>query len=183
MTTEPTGSRCPSCGSLRRPNADWCSLCHADLRSEEEKAAARPVREEPEQPHELVDPAAVSGTDRDATDWAAELAALSVTTAPRGRHARPPAPAAEPSLPITRRGMPAPASTTPASPVAESRVDAVLAEAGVDVQALLARLAAEPDPLAPLTGSSPCSSSGRSCTDLDDRRTEPDDPRRPSGHG
>jgi len=53
---------------------------------------------------------------------------------------------------MTRRDLTAPAAPAPASSVAESRVDAVLAEAGVDVQALLARLAAEPDPLAPLTG-------------------------------
>ncbi len=49
--------RCPHCSSAIRPGAAWCSLCHADLRSDEERAAAEPapveVAEELERDDEL----------------------------------------------------------------------------------------------------------------------------------
>lgn len=40
-----TATRCPSCGSLARAGADWCSLCYADLRPvPPPRIASGPVR-------------------------------------------------------------------------------------------------------------------------------------------
>ena len=48
MTSEP---RCPSCSALVRPGAAWCSLCHADLRPHDERAAEDPQpAEDPQDP-------------------------------------------------------------------------------------------------------------------------------------
>ncbi len=145
MTTE---RRCPGCSSLVRPDAAWCSLCHADLRSAEEKAAALP-ESEPVEALPALDPV----RSPDPTGWADELAAAAAP-GPRGRHARPGAPADPPVVvqapgPFGARGVMATGAT--ASTVTDA--DAALAKAGVDVQSMLSLLAAgEPDPLAPITG-------------------------------
>jgi hypothetical protein len=138
-----TDRRCPACGSLVRPDAGWCSLCHADLRTDEEKAAARPAPE-------WVETAGSPEHSDEATvpDWATELAA--VAPEPRGRHARP-AGGSEPDVPAA--AVAGPATSGLALSPAAADVDAALAKAGVDVQSMLSLLAAgEPDPLAPLTG-------------------------------
>ena len=78
MTTTPL--RCPDCSSLVRAGSPWCSLCHADVRSDEEKEAARA---ETALLESAVDPTVLVAlaTGVEATATAAE--------APRGRHARP----------------------------------------------------------------------------------------------
>ncbi len=152
MTTE---RRCPGCSSLVRPDAEWCSLCHADLRTEEQKAAARPA---PEWVEPVVDPG--PSPEVAAPDWTDELAAAA---APRGRHARP-AGAAQSSEPADTAARPVAgpvparpavghgAGTSPVSAVSAD-ADAALAKAGVDVQSMLSLLAAgEPDALSPITG-------------------------------
>ncbi len=150
MTTE---RRCPDCSSLVRPDAEWCSLCHADLRTEEQKAAARPA---PEWAEPALDPE--PAPEVAAPDPTAELAAAAT---PRGRHARPPG-TAQTSEPADGAGSPVagPVLTHPAvglgagsTSAMTADADAALAKAGVDVQSMLSLLAAgEPDALSPITG-------------------------------
>ena len=145
MTTTPL--RCPECSSLVRTGSPWCSLCHADVRSDEEKAAALAetalLEAAVESPlHEPV-PAGVE-------------AAGAGAQAPRGRHARPS------TLPLSAHSATSSAAaagstalaTAPGSssaPVAESDGPASstetedkiaeLKQAGVDVDGMLQLLA------------------------------------------
>ena len=145
MTTTPL--RCPECSSLVRAGSPWCSLCHADVRSDEEKAAALAetalLEAAVESPlHEPV-PAGVE-------------AAGAGAQAPRGRHARPS------TLPLSAHSATSSAAaagstalaTAPGSssaPVAESDGPASstetedkiaeLKQAGVDVDGMLQLLA------------------------------------------
>jgi hypothetical protein len=161
-----TGTRCPACGSMARPDASWCSLCHADLRSEEEKAAARPPEpwvdetvEAPEWVHaptsDVVDgpdaTSTVSTTDAtDGTD-ATDEAALAAER--RGRHARPSDGTALAITPdVTMAGAVAtmPGAPAPSGPTA---ADVALIKAGVDVDAMMSLLAADQSkPLPALSG-------------------------------
>jgi hypothetical protein len=175
-----TDLRCPACGSLVRPGAGWCSLCHEDLRSEEEKAAAVRVPEW----------ATVPASPEQGTDWAAELAALAAdpqdggAVAPgdpadpadwagkapgadpqpqgsplqlpvRGRHARVTELATSPAPPSVPHPGDAPTAAPRATAEAgtdPSDADLVLAKAGIDIRGMLEVLAAnEPPPLGPLS--------------------------------
>ena len=166
MTTD---LRCPGCGSLVRPEAGWCSLCHEDLRSEEDKAAALRVEEW----------ATVPAAPDQGTDWDAELSALAadpdegpavlrgdpgvrgdpgshepsaeVPVPVRGRHAKP---AQSAPVPLDHSATPtADAPGTAGAGTDLSEVDLVLAKAGIDVRGMLELLAAnEPPPLGPLSG-------------------------------
>lgn len=78
MTTTPL--RCPECSSLVRAGSPWCSLCHADVRSDEEKAAALAETA-------LLE-AAVESPVREPVPAGIEAAGAGAE-APRGRHARP----------------------------------------------------------------------------------------------
>jgi hypothetical protein len=136
-----TDRRCPECGSLARPDAGWCSLCHADLRSEEEKAAARPERE----PTGTADEEPLSTY---VPEWASRPDPTPATNATRGRHARP----VDGPEPVGAAGAAA-LTTLVASSTAATDADAALAKAGIDVQSMLSLLAAgEPDSLSPITG-------------------------------
>lgn len=152
MTTE---RRCPECSSLVRPDAEWCSLCHADLRTEEQRAAARPA---PEWVEPAVDPDPSPSPAAAAPDRTAELAAVA---APRGRHARPagstdgaqPADPADGAQPVPGPVPARPAVGLGSTSAMSADADAALAKAGVDVQSMLSLLAAgEPDALSPITG-------------------------------
>lgn len=53
--------RCPRCAALVRPDAEWCTLCHADLRAATEPAAPEavavaPVTDAPDLSDEVVLP-------------------------------------------------------------------------------------------------------------------------------
>jgi hypothetical protein len=150
-----TGTRCPACGSMVRPDASWCSLCHADLRSEEEKAAARPPEPwldesveapvwapAPQQVEPVSDPVA-----------AAVTAGTTATEAERrGRHARPAEAVPRAAAAVSTDEHVAPPETAAASAVA-SNADAALAKAGVDVEAMMSLLAADRSmPLPSLSG-------------------------------
>jgi hypothetical protein len=139
-----TQTRCPECSSLVRPGMAWCTLCHADLRSEEEREAARAEAD-------LV--LAHSGASADEEDSAlvTDTAPQAAPVASRGRHARPgPAVVAPPAaLPAATAGRTdveldpdAAAAATAAATAAET--DAKLAElqaAGIDVESMIAMLA------------------------------------------
>jgi hypothetical protein len=160
-----TDLRCPECGSLVRPGAGWCTLCHADLRSEEEKAAAKAMAGSPSWEDDTTvgsdrtaDGRTADAAGGEATDWAAELAALNEPAlagpvpapAPsRGRHARP---ASERPVINPQAHRPALASRQQPDPEPElSAADAALAEAGVDVAPMLELLAGnEARPLVPM---------------------------------
>ena len=138
MTTTPL--RCPECTSLVRAGSPWCSLCHADVRSDEDKAAALAETA-------LLE-AAVEPPVREPVPAGAE--------APRGRHARPsnlPLSAHSATNSATAAGSTA-LATAPGSssaPVAESDGAvtstetedkiAELKQAGVDVDGMLQLLA------------------------------------------
>jgi len=167
-----TGTRCPACGSMVRPGSSWCSLCHADLRSEEEKAAARPPEPwlddtveaplwAPAPRSAVVDdgaPGPTYATAPEPAGWATETVTATTTetesaTERRGRHARPaeaaPTSASSGST-IDHAAGPASAGSTA---VAGPSADAVLTEAGVDVQAMMSLLAADQTtPLPSLSG-------------------------------
>jgi len=111
VTTEP---RCPTCGSLVRPGADWCSLCHADLRPVAEAAAVDPVGVDPV----VADHAAVEAPPIEVTS----AAAATVGASHRGRHAR---------------------SSVDEHPSGASAADLALAKAGIDSSTVAAMLAAD----------------------------------------
>jgi hypothetical protein len=141
----PTDTRCPDCGSLVRAGMSWCTLCHADLRSEEEKEAARL------EPSLLLVPGGADDlalTQSALTQSALAQSALAQSVPTRGRHARPsPTPAAE--LPLALVAAPGTAAD-PDGPAAESEAKlAELREAGIDVEGMLQMLAADKgsDPL------------------------------------
>jgi len=158
--------RCPDCGSLVRTGMSWCTLCHADLRSQEEKDAARlesslllvaggaQDTQDGAEVQELV--SAHLGATSAAAGPTATAAAP--TGPPRGRHARASAPLAT-GVPLTSgEAGPAQAPTADlsfdaiaAATAAESEAKlAELREAGIDVDGMLAMLAADRghDPLA-----------------------------------
>lgn len=143
----------------------WCTLCHADVRSEEEKEAARLEAEQ------------ISGAG---IMLPAELVlspaeSLVAAAPPRGKHARPstlsslpalPAPAAPPALgrlaALAGNGVPArvagagsvdvdelDAPAGPSTSVETEQKLAELREAGIDVDGMLAMLSssASADPL------------------------------------
>ena len=121
-------SRCPACSSLVRPEQDWCTLCHADLRPpqpevEELRAPAESPAVEQDwtesDGEHLLEPSALMVADRPvATDQPVAL----------GKHARHAAP------------------EEPASLGESPLVGSPLPEA--EISQLLAQLAAEsPDPL------------------------------------
>ena len=135
MTTD---LRCPSCGSLVVPGAAWCSLCHEDLRTEEERAAARAQA----QPWEAVDPQGAEAVP--VPSGAATPPDAATPARPGGGRHRRPAPA-DPTAAATRT-VPVEAAAGPGP-----AVDAALAEAGIDVAGMLELLAAnEGRPLSPL---------------------------------
>ena len=161
----PTDARCPDCGSLVRDQMAWCTLCHADLRSPEEKEAARLESA-------LVlaaGGAARAGAVPVPADTGQDLSAApaSGSPSPRGRHARPSstvtlpavlalaptaaARTADASGPATDPATVAAASAA-ASAAAAAESEAKLAElreAGIDVDGMLQMLAADKahDPL------------------------------------
>jgi hypothetical protein len=94
--------RCPRCGAHTVADADWCTLCYADLRP--------PAEPEPA---------------RDAEVAAGSVPATPVAAPPRGKHAR--------------------RTPTAGSVTSAGGRDAELA-AGVDVDLMLAQLAAETTP-------------------------------------
>jgi len=135
-----------------RPDASWCSLCHADLRSDEEKAAARssvPAWGEEAGP----DPASWAPTElltaRTAAATPTEAEVETEVEERRGRHARHAAPVG------TAPAGTAPVATAPvgaepggiglpaAGSVGGSDPDAVLAKVGVDVDAMMSLLASD----------------------------------------
>lgn len=142
----PTDTRCPDCGSLVRPGMSWCTLCHADLRSEEEKEAARL-----ESSLLLVPSGATvtAGDDGIADDFATPTARSLAGSVPgagnalpsRGRHARPSAtPAMElPPALIGTPGTPETA-TAPEGASAQLSAEAVAAAAAAESEAKLAEL-------------------------------------------
>lgn len=144
-----------------RPDAAWCSLCHADLRTQEERAAARPPEPWVADVVEEV-PAWASGSAAAAGAAPADLAADLALAERRGRHARQ-APAAsavtDPAAGRTADPQPAAVQATAELATVGSPVlglpdpDAVLAHAGVDVEAMMSLLAAaQTKPLAPISG-------------------------------
>ncbi len=169
-----TGTRCPDCGSMVRPDSSWCSLCHADLRSEEERAAARPPV--PSWAEELVPETPVWASTA-APPVAPEVAPATAPTAEpardvadgsahRGRHARPAAETGAVStlpstlastLPSTVQSTVEPSEQSPVEPARVpvaigSDADSALAKAGVDVEAMMSLLAADQSkPLTPLS--------------------------------
>jgi hypothetical protein len=138
----------------------WCTLCHADLRSEEEKQAAMP-----EQALLLV-PAAAAAEEQ-GVPQAAQATDHPVVS--RGRHARAAAPVADGSVPAALATAPSrPGATLDPAGVAalpdlssdqvaaalNAETEAKLAElreAGIDVDGMLQVLAADKD-RDPLTG-------------------------------
>ncbi len=168
MTTD---LRCTACGSLVRPGAGWCSLCHEDLRSEEEQAAARaqarPWEAEVAEAEAAEAEAAgdeAAGIESARTETAGtETADETVTVAAgSGRHRRHAAAAAAGTGTATATAprpdiAPADASaeataSQPATLASASLASlASLADAGIDVDGMLELLAAnEPHPLGPL---------------------------------
>jgi hypothetical protein len=154
-----TGTRCPACGSMVRPDASWCSLCHADLRSEEEKAAARPPEPWLDDPAPAPDWANVAPSTELPTAADVTVVADAAEVNSRGRHARPASETAVTTTPApTNEPQPAAASTTTVpelsgqSTVSTPNPDAVLTKAGVDVDAMMSLLAADQSkPLTPLS--------------------------------
>jgi hypothetical protein len=159
-----------------RPDASWCSLCHADLRSEEEKAAARPPEPWLDEPAaevptwvQAADPApdhvpvAATTGITSAEMTSADTASAAMTSADmaaaerRGRHARPSAgPSGEPQT-VVPVGAASPVAAAESSPVATDvsgpSPDAVLTKAGIDVEAMMSLLAADQTkPLPSLSG-------------------------------
>jgi hypothetical protein len=126
--------RCPRCDAHVRGDADWCTLCYADLRpapepaaepapaAQPEPAAVEPVEAEPDAPE-------LTGLAAELTGLAAELTGLApgpAASVPGGKHAR-------------------------RAPGEQAR--GVEGLEGVDVDAMLAQLAAESDSgLGPLAG-------------------------------
>ena len=158
-----TGTRCPACGCMVRPDAGWCSLCHADLRSEEEKAAARPPEpwsdETVEAPAWAHVPSSALADDPSTASTADAAAAAALAADRRGRHARPSEQAPEPSGHDVRTApdVTSALGVTTTHDVARSAVvtsaDAALIKAGVDVDAMMSLLAADQaKPLPALSG-------------------------------
>lgn len=139
MTT--TELRCAECGSLVRAGDQWCSLCHADLRSDEEKEAARLEAEQ------LASAGITLPTDA-LVD--ASTNTVGAAAAPRGRHARPsvevgvaahrPTLTAAPATSADLPGLTASVSTIATAAETEEKL-AELKEAGVDVDGMLQMLA------------------------------------------
>jgi len=155
----PTDARCPDCGSLVRDQMAWCTLCHADLRSPEDKEAAR------------LESALVLAAGSGARDGAPpgladpgfdllDVAGTSVAPS-RGRHARPSTAADLPAVLALAPAAPTAATTDLSAPAADAAAAtaaaaaeseaklAELREAGIDVDGMLAMLAADKahDPL------------------------------------
>jgi hypothetical protein len=142
-----TELRCPECGSLVRAGVSWCSLCHADLRSDEEKEAARLEAEK-------LAGAGISVPGALVVDSPAEQVRAGAPT--RGRHARPStSPTATLEHPAPRTAPAAAAESgelTATAPVPEAETEQKLAElqqAGIDVDGMLEMLASSTsaDPL------------------------------------
>jgi hypothetical protein len=121
VTTEP---RCPACGSLVRPGADWCSLCHADLRPAPERTPepalvdVAPVEAAPVESHAVH--AAPAGPL--AVDAVQDEVSTAVGGPRRGRHAR---------------------ATVEEHASGASPADVALAQAGIDAGTVAAMLAAD----------------------------------------
>jgi hypothetical protein len=137
--------RCPECGSLVRGGISWCTLCHADLRSDEEKEAAR--LEADKNSGVASSSAAAALVLDEALDPVGAMAAPA-----RGRHARPGAVAEPVALAVAGRLAAAPAAAKPAavepttetSPATSGETIEKLAElkdAGIDVDEMLHMLA------------------------------------------
>ena len=166
MTT--TDLRCPECSSLVRAGMSWCSLCHADVRSEEEKEAARAeaallvgsgvtLSDGTVSDGTLSDGTLSDGTLSDGTlsdvavhDVTSELAIVDhespVPT--RGRHARPSAVSHEP-VPIRPvEPVATGESAGVAGPATSAETQHKLEElkaAGIDVDEMLHMLASDDD--------------------------------------
>ncbi len=114
----PTYARCPECNASVPPAADWCSLCHTDLRAAPEPAPAF---------------AASSGG---APNAAATSAAGEPAAPVRGRHREQGAQAAAVPTPGTGsrgRRHAAPGQAAPADPaLLREQVDALVADAPTD---------------------------------------------------
>ena len=141
MTT--TSLRCPECSSLVRAGSPWCSLCHADVRSDEEKEAARAEAA-------LLE-AAVDSPAREPAPTTVEAAGAGAE-APRGRHARPstlplkvdsPAAAGTTALATAPDSSSAPAAESDGAAMSNETEDKIaeLKQAGVDVDGMLQMLA------------------------------------------
>lgn len=143
MTT--SDLRCPECGSLVRGGISWCTLCHADLRSDEEKEAARL---EADRLAGVALPSALVLDD--ATDARDKVGAM--TAPPRGRHARPgtvtdPVAAVVASRLAAKPSTAKPAALEPTAEPGPATSDetieklAELKDAGIDVDEMLHMLA------------------------------------------
>ena len=158
----PTDPRCPDCGSLVRAGMGWCTLCHADLRTEQEKEAARV-----ESSLALVAsgaglPAPPVGENASSAQSATDASTLSVAATPgvdssamagpgRGRHARATATSGD-QMPadgpgpgeLELAGVELSAEDRAAATAAESEAKlAELRASGIDVDGMLAMLAAD----------------------------------------
>jgi hypothetical protein len=158
----PTDARCPDCGSLVRDGMAWCTLCHADLRSPEEKEAARL-----ESSLVLVSGTGGIGSSGPAADEQLPAAADPADAAPvssRGRHARPSSTTQLPAVlavapPAAAAALTHPAASSldalqAATAAAAAESEAKLAElrqAGIDVDGMFQMLAADKS-ADPLTG-------------------------------
>jgi hypothetical protein len=153
-----TDLRCPECSSLVRAGMSWCSLCHADVRSEEEKEAARAeaallvgsgvtVSDVTLSDVTLSD---VTLSDVAVHDVTSELAIVDhESPAPtRGRHARPSAVSHEP-VPIRPvEPVATGESAGVAGPATSAETQHKLEElkaAGIDVDEMLHMLASDDD--------------------------------------
>jgi hypothetical protein len=145
----------------------WCSLCHADLRPEEEREAARLAADSARQAAEGrlsgTGPAADGSDGPDGSDRVADLlvgvgsgggAGVDVEGAPvaaprrGGRHARPSPVPVDPAGPAPQpapgRAAAVPA-TDPTGATDTTEADRALRAAGVDVAGMLELLAADQD--------------------------------------
>jgi len=137
--------RCPHCASAVRPGAQWCSLCHSDLRSDAERAAAAPVAVAPSsepEPERVPDLELQLATS--AALGTAPTAAEAESSAPSGRHARRAL-----AAPGTRPTAPLGDGLTATAGDAEGQVDPL---AQVDVEGMLAALASDSSALTGVAG-------------------------------
>ena len=132
-----TELRCPECGSLVRAGVSWCSLCHADVRSDEEKEAARLEAEQ-------LASAGIPRRQADARSTRRPTRSSSLRR-PAGAPRRLPS-AVPPSTPTRSVAALTPDEAGPDSAETSAETEEKLAElrqAGVDVDGMLQMLAVE----------------------------------------